>query len=106
MEKLSSILSEKFEVVIAPRWKTKGYTAIANKIILNSSLSAGARIVYCALLIRCFQKDLAYPSYETIGKDTGFSRKSVYNYLKELKEKVLIKVKRRRNKTNVYILKF
>lgn len=106
MKKINSILkNDEFVVELAPKWKTRGYTAIANKILLNTSLSAGARVVYCCLLIRCFQKDNCFPSYELISKDTGFSRKSVYNYLKELR-KSLIKVNRRRNKTNVYILKF
>lgn len=91
---------------LAPRWKTRGYTAISNSLILNKKISTGAKVVQMYLLIRCFTKDFTYPSYETIASDLNISRKSVYNHLEELRKSRLIKVKRRRNKTNIYFLKF
>lgn len=105
MRKLSEILPVDF-LQIAPRWKTKGYTAIANSLVLNKRISIGAKLVQQYLLIRCFNKDNCFPSYETIAKDLNIGRASVARYLLELKDSGLIKTKRRRNKTNIYFLKF
>ncbi len=106
MHKLAELLPN---LELAPGWKTKGYTAVANKLILNKKLSASSRLVQQYLLLRQFGKNHdkpSYPSYETIAKDLGFSRPTVARCLKELKKQKLIEVKHRRNKTNLYFLNY
>ena len=103
MEKLSNLLPSVLQ--LDPKWKRSGYTAISNKILFRADVSVGAKVVYWYLLIRCFTKDYSYPSYETIAKDLRVGRASVARYIVELKEKHLVEVKHRRNKSNLYFLK-
>lgn len=106
MKKLNELLPL---LQLAPRWKTKGYTAIANSLIFNKKLSVNARLVAQCLLIRLFSKDHekpVYPSYDTIASDLGISRRSVGYAVKELKEQKMIIVKHRRNKSSLYFLQY
>lgn len=107
MQKIKKVLDDYSTIELDPRWRSKGHTAIGNKIMFNKKLTPYAKLIYWLLLIRCFSKDNSFPSNKSMAKDIGISVWSIKTHKKLLLESGLISMKRRgQGKTNVYILKF
>src|SRR5690348_6824894 len=82
-----------------------GFAQVPNRILRMKGLSHGARLTYALLLSYAWQKGSCFPGQERLAEDLDVSRQSVSTYLRELKTKGLIIVKRRGlGQTNVYII--
>ncbi len=82
-----------------------GFTMVPNVILKAPGLSHGAKLCYAMLLSYAWQGDKCFPGQETLSSDLGVERKAVIRYLKELKDKGLVRVTRRgMGKTNVYVI--
>ncbi len=82
-----------------------GFTMVPNIILKAADLTHGAKLCYAMLLSYAWQGDKCFPGQETLGNDLGVERKAVIRYLKELKDKGLVRVTRRgMGKTNVYVI--
>ncbi len=82
-----------------------GFTMVPNIILKAADLTHGAKLCYAMLLSYAWQGDKCFPGQETLGSDLGVERKAVIRYLKELKDKGLVRVTRRgMGKTNVYVI--
>lgn len=82
-----------------------GFAQVPNRILRMKGLSHGARLTYALLLSYAWQKGSCFPGQERLAEDLDVSRQSISTYLRELKTKGLIIVKRRGlGQTNVYII--
>lgn len=98
--KYKDIILDGFDPISA-----NGFTQVPNFILRSKELSAGAKFTYSMLLSYAWQKDYCFPGQETLAKDTGFSRRSIVTFIKELQKYGWITVKRQGlNKTNIYTL--
>jgi hypothetical protein len=83
----------------------EGFTQVPNLLLKRADLSHGAKIAYALLLSYAWQQDRCFPGQDKLASDMGVERKAVIRYLQELKNKGVIRVRRRgMGKTNVYFL--
>jgi predicted AAA+ superfamily ATPase len=109
MKPISQILKSKIGLSfeLQDGWKDRGYSAIANKVVHNKKISIASKGLYWYLYTMCFQKDRCYSSYEFLAKELKLNRKTIYKYLKELRDANFVKsIRRGQGKPNVYILKY
>lgn len=82
-----------------------GFTAIPNRILKNSEITLGARMVYAMLLTYAWQDGFCFPAQERLAKDLGVTDRSVRTFLKELRENELITWKQQGlNRPNIYYI--
>ncbi len=83
----------------------EGFTQLPNAVLRMKGLSPGAKLVYAALLSYAWQTGSCFPGQKKIAEDLDISERSVRHYIRELKERKLLKVIRRGlGKTNIYFL--
>lgn len=70
---------------------------IPNAIMRNKRLSSGAKICYARLAQYAGENGIAYPSHATLAKEIGVSKRSVINYIHELRDQGFIRVLTRFN---------
>jgi len=113
MEELKDILSQsqilqkaEENLRFRQKWLNDGFIQISNRLLRNTTVSVGARVLYMLLMSRCFSKDFSYPGIETLRAELGVaSNDTVYSYMKELTDNDWVTVKRRgQGKTNLYFL--
>jgi len=82
-----------------------GFTILSNLVLLDTSLSDGAKVTYLVLLHHARQAGSCFPGQERLSQERGVTERSVRSHLKELTERTLITVERRgRSRTNLYWL--
>ena len=70
------------------------FTQVPNTILFRHDLSAGAKLVWMVLKAHKWNEQSPFPSQERVGAGLGVTRQSVSIYIKELKTKGLIRVRR------------
>lgn len=85
-------------------WIGHGFTQFWNVVLLNGSLSLGARMLWATLAYFARQTDEAWPGQETIALKLGSSERSVRTWLRELEDCGLVSTKRRMSRSNLYRL--
>ena len=104
MEDLKEILDRHTIVVVNEALK-HGFTQIPRYILRDKHLSFGARLTYAVLLSYAWQDESCFPGQERMAKDLGVTRKSINDYLNELKRCNYISWERRGlGKTNIYYI--
>jgi len=87
------------------KWLNEGFTQVSNRLLKDKSVSHGAFRMYLLLMMRCFRRKFSYPGVETLAKELGVSRVTIFSYKRELEKNGWIEVKRRgQGKTNLYFL--
>lgn len=81
-----------------------GFTMFWNVVLLNSSLSLGARMTHAALSYYARQSNEAWPGQPKLAGLLGVSERSLRDYLRELEEVKLLTTIRRRHTSNLYML--
>lgn len=80
----------------------RGFTAVPNALLENTSLSIGARMTLIALMSFAWKGD-PFPGQERLASMLGVSDRTVREYLTELRVKEFVKVTRRGSgRTNLY----
>lgn len=83
----------------------KGFTQIANAILRDSSLSAGARLTYAMLSSFAWQADECWVGQARLGKLVGVGDRQIRKYLAELEEANMLEVTQQGlQKPNLYTL--
>jgi predicted transcriptional regulator len=101
LEKYQNIVLQGFDPVSAG-----GFTQVPN-LLLKSSLSANAKVVYAQLLSYAWTNDRCYPGQERMADDLGSTKSTVNRAIIELQETGWLEVERRgQGKTNIYTLKY
>ena len=80
--------------------------AIIPEFILNTKITAGAKIMYAMLCdySSYYKSDHCYPSHSALAKRLSCSVSSVKNYLSELVALKLISARRRQNSSSIYYM--
>ena len=72
------------------------YFQVSNSLVDRDDLTNNEKMVYIVLCRYAGNKDTAFPSYETIGKKAGVSKRTAITMIQNLKSKNLIKKTERR----------
>jgi hypothetical protein len=82
-----------------------GYAQVPNAVLLDSTLTAGARLLYALLVHYAWQDGECFPGQERLARDLGVSDRTVRSYMDELVRRGLVAKQRRgRGATNLYAL--
>ena len=101
LNKYHNIVLQGFDPVSA-----SGFTQVPN-VLLKSSLSANAKVVYAQLLSYAWTNDRCYPGQERMADDLGSTKSTVNRAIIELQVAGWLAVERRgQGKTNIYTLKY
>ena len=101
LERFQNIVLQGFDPVSAG-----GFTQVPN-LLLKSSLSANAKVVYAQLLSYAWTNDRCYPGQERMADDLGSTKSTVNRAIIELQFTGWLDVERRgQGKTNIYTLKY
>lgn len=89
------------------RWLRSGFTQVPNNLMRDTAVSPTARLLYILLLSRDFGDAKPFPGQTTLAQELGVkSKRSVYQYIKELEKADWLTRKRRGySKTHAYNLK-
>lgn len=83
----------------------EGFTKIPNKLIKSEKLSSKEKLVFIVMLMYSFGKKNAWPSRNTLSKESGLNIRTVDKAIKSLEAKRFLKIdKTKRN--NYYELNF
>ena len=105
MAKNVSESTERDTIIVEDDVLRDGFTQVPNILLRTTKLTHGAKLAYALLLSYAWGRDRCFPGQERLGADLGVERKAVIRYLKELKDKGVIRVERRGlGRTNLYIL--
>ena len=89
----------------ADRVTAKGFTQVPNFVLESDEISSGAKLAYAMLLKYAWHENRCFPGQDKLADEMGVSRRSVINYVQELKDVDFISVKRQgQGKTNIYTL--
>ncbi len=92
-------------IVVEDDLLKQGLTQVPNALLRWPGVTHGAKLTYALLLSYAWQLGSCFPGQEQLAQDLSVERKAVIRYLKELKDKQIIRVERRgMGKTNVYYL--
>ena len=103
-------LKEEMRKMTTIRRRKTGFFITDNAIFDRKDLSANEKLVYLYFCRRANSENKAWPSYQRIADDCGFSRKTVIEVIKKLINKSLLKKNTRSNQstgnytTNEYTL--
>ena len=101
LDKFQNIVLKGFDPVTAG-----GFTQVPN-ILLRSSLTSNAKVVYAQLLAYAWTNDRCYPGQERMADDLGSTKSTVNRAVLELQDTGWLEVERRgQGKTNIYVLKY
>lgn len=81
-----------------------GFTGMPNLVLLDANLSTAARMVYLGLSYFAREKDECFPGQEKFAETMGISSRTMRKGLRELEEAGLLQSKRRRGRSNIYLL--
>ena len=82
-----------------------GFTMLSNLVLLDTTLSDGAKVTYLVLLHHARQTARCFPGQDTLAAERGVSDRSIRSHLAELVGRGLVTVERRgRAKSNYYWL--
>lgn len=96
---------ERDTIIVEDELLREGFTQVPNILLRKPDLTHGAKLAYALLLSYAWGERRCFPGQEQLSVDMGVERKAVIRYLKELKDKQIIRVERRgMGKTNVYYL--
>lgn len=103
---VKQILNEKTIILEeADRVTAKGFTQVPNFVLESDEISSGAKLAYAMLLKYAWHENRCFPGQDKLADEMGVSRRSVINYVQELKDVDFISVKRQgQGKTNIYTL--
>ncbi len=103
---VGEILKDRNIILVgADAFTEKGFTQVPNAILRSKEISPGAKLAYSGLLSYAWNNDYCFPGQETLGNDIGVTRQTVNEYIKELRTKGFIQVKRRgQGRSNIYEL--
>ena len=102
---VEDVPSERNTIVVEDDLLKQGFTQVPNALLRWPGVTHGAKLTYALLLSYAWQVGSCFPGQEQLAHDLSVERKAVIRYLKELKDKQLIRVERRgMGKTNVYYL--
>ncbi|MEM8576029.1 MAG: helix-turn-helix domain-containing protein [Pseudomonadota bacterium] len=106
MTPIENILEDRNIILIgADAFTEGGFTQVPNAILRSKKISPGAKLAYSGLLSYAWNKESCFPGQDTLGGDIGVTRQTVNEYIKELKTKGFIRVKRRgQGRSNLYEL--
>ena len=106
MTPVDDILKDRNIILVgADAFTEKGFTMVPNSILRAKKLSPGAKLAYSGLLSYAWEKDNCFPGQDRLGEDLGVTRQTVNEYIKELRTKGLIRVRRRgQGRSNLYEL--
>lgn len=62
----------------------KGYTPIQNRILLDTRISAAARILLCIIIMHCGPDNNCFPGQDTLAKESGYTDRHIRNLLGKL----------------------
>lgn len=101
LEKYQNIVLKGFDPVSAG-----GFTQIPN-ILLKSSLTSNAKVVYAQLLSYAWTNDRCYPGQVRMAADIGSTKSTVNRAVLELQRTGWLEIDRRgQGRTNVYTLTY
>jgi len=106
MQPIEELLNEK-NVFLKSKSKllSDGFTIAPNRILRNKALTPYAKLAYTVLLSYAWDKNYCFPSQERLAEDIGIAKRSVVKVIQELKQKKMIKVKKRGlGKPNIYYI--
>ncbi|MEJ7569559.1 MAG: helix-turn-helix domain-containing protein [Gaiellaceae bacterium] len=84
----------------------RGFTQVANSVLLDNSLSHGARFTYTLLRLYAWQDEECFPGQETLAHAMGVHVRTVRRYLCELQDACLVEsLQQGHGRTNRYRLK-
>jgi DNA-binding MarR family transcriptional regulator len=84
----------------------KGFTQVPNHVLESKKLSPGSKLTYAMLLKYAWQNDFCFPGQDKLAADMGVTRQSTSTYIKELKKKEFIEIRRQgQGRPNIYTLK-
>ena len=102
---VTDIPSERNTIIVEDDLLKQGFTQVPNALLRLPGVTHGAKLTYALLLSYAWQLGSCFPGQEQLAQDLSVERKAVIRYLKELKDKQIIRVERRgMGKTNVYYL--
>jgi biotin operon repressor len=90
----------------ADAFSKNGFTQVPNCVLRSKKISMGAKMAYAALLSYAWSNDYCFPGQQRLADDIGVTRQTANDYIKELKQKGFVNVKRQgQGRTNIYELK-
>ena len=102
---VEDVSSEHNTIVVEDDLLKQGFTQVPNALLRLAGVTHGAKLTYALLLSYAWQLGSCFPGQEQLAQDLSVERKAVIRYLKELKDKQIIRVERRgMGKTNVCYL--
>ena len=102
---VEDVPSERTTIVVEDDLLKQGFTQVPNALLRWPGVTHGAKLTYALLLSYAWHLGSCFPGQEQLAQDLSVERKAVIRYLKELKDKQIIRVERRgMGKTNVYYL--
>lgn len=84
--------------------RQQGFTKVPNWLIRWPNLSPQARLLLFDLLSYAWGEGSCFPSQRTLSSDIGLSPRRIRHYLDELVRFGLIKIIKRRGRSNIYLL--
>ena len=104
---ISNLLPNEKNIILrgADVLSQRGFTQVPNYVLESERISPGAKLTYALLLKYAWHNDFCFPGQERLAKDMGVTRQSVNAYIKELRKKGFIAVKRQgQGRPNIYEL--
>jgi biotin operon repressor len=104
---ISNLLPNEKNIILrgADVFSQRGFTQVPNYVLESERISPGAKLTYAMLLKYAWHNDFCFPGQERLAKDMGVVRQSVNTYIKELRKKGFIAVKRQgQGRPNIYEL--
>jgi biotin operon repressor len=103
---IGEVLKDRNIILVgADAFTEKGFTQVPNAILRSKKISPGAKLAYSGLLSYAWHQDCCFPGQDTLGADLGVTRQTVNEYIRELRSKGFINVKRRgQGRSNIYEL--
>ncbi len=90
-------------IVGADALSAEGFTQMPNAILRSKEIGGMEKATYALLLSYAWNNDFCFPGQERLATDLGCSRQSANTYIKNLRQKGFINVKRQGlNKPNLY----
>lgn len=92
-------------IVGADALSAEGFTQMPNAILRSKEIGGMEKATYSLLLSYAWHNDFCFPGQDRLAEDLGCSRASANTYIKNLRTKGFINVKRQGlNKPNLYEL--
>lgn len=106
MEKLASVLRDRFErVLVENEMLRAGFAAVPYVVLRDTRLTVGARLAYAVLLSYAWQQGSCFPGQLRMAHDMGVSERHLRRFLYELRDRGYIDWRKMTiGGTNTYVL--